>query len=269
MELRKHPERPSQAAGRCRGWSVLLVGLLVFVHLTPYAQEYPAKPTGPVADLGRVVDASTRQQITALARALWERAGFALVVATVPSIGQQSIDEYAPELYRRWGIGKKGVDEGALVLLTLDPRSIRIEVGFGSEGYLNDAKVGRIIDQHGLPHFRVGEYSPGLVKISAAIASEVAKEKNITLVGAPQTAVSEPMPEQPVSIRELIFILLILIVLVATPFGRTLLAALFLSSMMRGGRRGGGGFGGGFGGGGFGGGFGGGSSGGGGASRRF
>jgi len=270
MVLKEHSKRLFGTIFQHRGRPILLVVcLMVLVHLTAQAQEYPARPTGPVADLGKVVDAPGRQQIIALAKALWEQAGFALVVATVPSIGQQSIDEYAPELYRRWGIGKKGVDEGALVLLTLDPRNIRIEVGFGSEGYLNDAKVGRILDQYGLPHFRLGEYSLGLINVSAAIASEVAKEKGITLVGSPQARVPEPTSEQPISLFELIFFILILGILVATPFGRSLLAALFLSSMMRGGRRGGGGFGGGFGGGGFGGGFGGGGSGGGGASRRF
>ena len=269
MELREHPEGPSRAVCRRRGWSVLLAGLLVLVHLTAQAQDYPVRPVGPVADLGNVIDPPGRQQLIALARALWEQAGFALVVAVVPSIGQQSIDEYAPELYKRWGIGKKGVDEGALVLLSLDPRNIRIEVGFGSEGYLNDAKVGRILDQNGLPHLRRGEYSAGLVNVSAAIASEVAREKGITLSGPPQTVAPGPPPERSLSLLELIVGLLILAVLVATPFGRTLLAAMFLSSLFRGGGRGSGGFGGRFGGGGFGGGFGGGSSGGGGASRRF
>ena len=265
MELIEHQEGPSRASRRRGKWPVLLAGLLVLTSLAVQAQNYPARPADPVADLAGVIDVQSRRQVTILAQALWEQAGFALVVAVVPGIGQQSIDEYTPELYKRWGIGKKGEDEGALVLLSLDPREIRIEVGFGSEGYLNDAKVGRILDQYGLPHFRRGEYSAGLVNVSKAIASEVAREKAITLSAPLQTVAPVPPSERSLSLFELIFGILILTVLVATPFGRTLLAAIFLSSLFRGSGRGKGGFGGGFGGGGFGGGI----SGGGGASRRF
>lgn len=266
MRLNLPSEANLPRVWRC-GWLILLVACLI--HLPADAQEYPARPAGAVADYANVLDPSARQRIGVIARALWEQAGFALVIATLP--GVESIDEYAPELYKRWGIGKQGVDEGALVLVSLDPRGIRIEVGFGAEGYLNDAKVGRILDQHGLPDLRAGQHAAGLTKISAAIAAEVSREKNITLTAPPGTA--DPGPRQPaersLSRFEIIFVVLVLAALMATPFGRTLLTMMFLSSMMRGGHRGGGGFGGGFGGGGFGGGFGGGSSGGGGASRRF
>ena len=269
MELRVHHAGGAGASGRWRGILALLTGVLVFTSLLAQAQDYPARPAGPVADPGGVIDLQGRQQITALAKALWEQAGFALVVAVVPGIGEQSIDEYAPELYKRWGIGGKEADEGALILLSLDPRKVRIEVGFGSEGYLNDAKVGRILDQYGVPRFRNDEYAAGLVSVSAAIAAAVAQEKNISLsVQAPQQAPAPPPPERGLSLFQLIFGVLIIVVLLGTPFGRALLAALVLSSIMRGGQ-GGRGFGGGFGGGGFGGGFGGGAGGGGGASRGF
>jgi uncharacterized protein len=231
-------------------------------------QEYPTRPAGPVADLAGIIDAGAAQKMTLLAQALWEQAKFGLVVATVPTIGEGSIDEYAAELYKRWGIGEKGVDEGVLVLLSMNPRRVKIEVGYGSEGYLNDAKCGRILDEYGIAWFKKNDFSSGLLNVSAAIAEEVAHEKNLTLE-APraQAPPSQRYAHARLSPFQIIIAIIILGLLLGTPFGRTLLFMMLLSSMS--GRGGGGGFGGGFGGGGFGGGFGGGGSGGGGASRGF
>lgn len=234
-------------------------------------QEYPTRPSGPVADFAGVVDQPTQQKIALIAQALWEQAGFGLVVATLPKLENATIDEYAPELYKRWGIGRTGSDEGALVLLSLDPRKARIEVGYGSEGYLNDAKAGRILDESGVPFFKTNDYSAGLLNVSITIARIVAHEKNISLALPDQ---EQRAPEQyrfrKVSLLNAVLFVVVLIFLMATPFGRTLLWTMFLMGLFSGGRGGrSGGFGGGFGGGGFGGGFGGGGSGGGGASRGF
>jgi uncharacterized protein len=234
------------------------------------AQVFPERPSGPVADLAGVIDQPTRQKISLLAQSLWEQAGFGLVVATLPNIGNATIDEYAPELYKRWSIGKKGVDEGVLILLSLDPRKARIEVGYGSEGYLNDARAGRILDESGVPFFRKNDFSTGLLNVSIAVAEIVSHEKNLSL-SLPQAVTPPPARyrHSKLSVFQTILILLVVLILMSTRFGRTLLWTMFLTGLMGGGRRGGGGFGGGFGGGGFGGGFGGGSSGGGGASRGF
>jgi uncharacterized protein len=148
---------------------------------------------------------------------------------------------------------------------------VRIEVGYGAEGYITDAKAGRILDQYGMPSFRSGDYSTGLLNVCAALAQVVAQEKGINLT-MPSGYRGPAQPQAPprLSGLQLLVLLIVLGLLMGTRTGRTLLWMLILSSLMGGGRGGhGGGFGGGFGGGGFGGGFGGGSSGGGGASRRF
>ncbi len=238
------------------------------------ARNFPARPSGPVADYANVIDQPTQEKIVTLAQALWDQAKFGLVVATLDSLGNSTIDDYASQLYKQWGIGNKGSDEGALVLLSLDPRKVRIEVGYGAEGYLNDAKVGRILDQYGTPYFKNGDFSAGLLGISGAIGGVVAHEKGITLNDANNFAPPDQLPLHALSWQQLILIAIVLSLLLGTRFGRTLLFAFVLSSLLGGGRGrgggfGGGGFGGGFGGGGFGGGFGGGMSGGGGASRGF
>lgn len=234
--------------------------------------QLPERPAGPVADLAGVIDPATEARLTTLAQKLWEQGSFGLVVATVPSIGEESIEEYANRLYAKWGIGKAGTDEGVLVLLSLDPRRVRIEVGYGAEGYLPDAVAGRLLDQYGIPAFRANDYPTGIEAVCLAIAQRVAEEKKLAL-GLPEAPSAQTYPEE----RHrgfpggLILLMLGALALSTTRWGRALLWALLLSSLTggRGGRGGSGGFGGGFGGGGFGGGFGGGMSGGGGASRGF
>jgi uncharacterized protein len=244
---------------------------LLFIALPAGAGEYPARPQGPVADFAGVFDATAVASLSRLSQSLWEQAGFALVIATVPSIGDATIEGYATGLYETWGIGAKGRDEGALIVLSLEPRRVKIEVGYGAEGYLNDAKAGRLLDTYGVPYFKSGDYSRGMLAVTTAIAQIVASEKQISLTLPAdnyRNRVREATPRaSPLSI---LFFLIIFIVLMSTRFGRALLFWMVLSSLM-GGRRGGlgGGFGGGFGGSGFGGGFGGGMSGGGGASRSF
>jgi uncharacterized protein len=269
--IRRLGNPPSKSARTSVARIGLTLAAVLLLAVTEGAQ-LPEQPAGPVADLAGVIDPATEARLTTLAQKLWEQGSFGLVVATVPTIGEESIEEYANRLYEKWGIGKAGTDEGALVLLSLEPRRVRIEVGYGAEGYLPDAVAGRILDQYGIPAFRAGDYSTGLEAVGLAIAQRVAEEKKLAL-GLPEVPAVETYPEErPRGFPGgLILLLLGALALSSTRWGRALLWALLLSSLTggRGGRGGSGGFGGGFGGGGFGGGFGGGMSGGGGASRGF
>ncbi len=245
------------------------IAIILLLCISLFSQTFPPRPSGPVADYANIIDAPTQQKIVTLAQALWEQAQFGLVVVTLDSLNVITIEDYAAQLYKLWGIGNKGSDEGALVLISMNPHRVRIEVGYGSEGYLNDAKTGRILDGYGIPYFKTGDYSAGLLGVCGAIGGIVAHEKGITLNNPDVVAppVQGPLPK--VSWVQLAFIGLVLFLLLGTRFGRTLLVVFIASSFLGGGRGSGGGFGGGFGGGGFGGGFGGGMSGGGGLSRGF
>ncbi|MBN1306377.1 MAG: TPM domain-containing protein, partial [Chitinispirillaceae bacterium] len=221
-----------------------ILPLLFFTALPVCAAPLPARPQGWVGDYAAVLDAATVAAVSRISQALWEQTGFALIIATVASIGDESIETYAVKLYEKWGVGSKDEDEGVLIVLSLDPRRVRIEAGYGAEGYLNDAKTGRLLDQYGVPFFKSGDYSRGMLALSTEIARIVAAEKRVSLtlpVNNDAHRVREEMPRaSPLSI---LFFLIIIIVLASTPFGRSLLFWLLLSSLM-GGRRGG--FGGGF-----------------------
>jgi len=262
----------SYNSARRRICLILFVTLLSAGILT--AAPLPVRPSGPVADYASLISNDIEESITSICQSLYEQAQFSLVIATFDSIGDNYIEDFAFKLYENWGIGAKGKDEGALILLSLNPRRVRIEVGYGAEGYLNDAKTGRLLDEVGLPSFRTGNYGAGMLSLSANIAAIVAKEKNIELTlpaAARATGYASAQHHRNSGKRpsplSIILFLIILAIMMSTRLGRTLLFWMILSGLSGG--RTGGGFGGGFGGGGFGGGFGGGRSGGGGASRSF
>lgn len=244
-----------------------LVLLLLSVY-PAFSIQIPPRPQGPVADYASVLDAQTKAALTRISQSLWQQAQFALVIVTVPSIGEESIDEYCSVLYEKWKIGAKDKDEGALVLLSLEQRKIRIETGYGAEGYLNDSKTGRLLDSYAVPYFKSGDYSGGMLSLTAALVKTVEKEKGVS-ISTPVTNYQSINEEQTIQLSpfQIIIMLIVFILLMSTRFGRSLLFWILVSSMSNSGRKRGG-FGGGLGGGGFGG-FGGGMSGGGGSSRSF
>ena len=266
--------RPLWAAGAL----VLILGLA----LTGQAADWP-RPKGPVADYAKVIPEEYKARIDVLARELWQKTGTALVVATLPSLEGDAIENAAVRLFQEWGIGKKGQDKGVLILVALKERRLRIEVGYGLEGVITDAKAGLVRDQAMTPFLKKNQFGQGLLAGTAALAEIVAKEAGVNLTGLPRTQGRE----KDRSPGGFWLILVLALLFFFTRFlrrgaargrGRSgaggFLAGLFLGSMLGGppSRRGGSG---GFGGGGFGGfgggfgGFGGGMSGGGGASGGF
>jgi uncharacterized protein len=235
------------------------------------AQTEPA-PLTAVTDGASVLSSQTRDSIEFLSRSVLERTGVPLVLVTRPNLGGNDINAEATHLYSGWGIGKKGKDEGALVLVAVQERQIRIEVGYGAEGYMTDAQTSRIIRDIAVPYLAKGNWDAGLKNTMLALSSLVAANYNTTLSGiVGWTNADRTLPatkEVKINPVSIFFIALLVLFLLFTRAGRSILFFMILSSLASGRRSGGGGFGSG-GGGGFGGGFGGGMSGGGGASGRF
>jgi uncharacterized protein len=98
------------------------------------------------------------------------------VIATVSDIGGTTVDDYSNRLFESWKIGKKDKDNGILILVAPNERRVRIEVGYGLEGVLPDAKSGRVIDEYMLPEFRAGSYSKGITKGTQIIMQLIAGE---------------------------------------------------------------------------------------------
>ena len=117
---------------------------------------------------GRVVDQTgtlTREQQAGLERTLQEfeaRKGSQLAVLLVATTAPEPIEQYALRVGEQWKIGRKKVDDGAILVVAKDDRALRIEVGYGLEGVLNDATAKRIISEVIVPRFREGEFYVGI-----------------------------------------------------------------------------------------------------------
>lgn len=136
-------------------------------------------------DFSGSIDAGSAQKIELLARSLEKKTSAELVVAVVKTVAPLDSKTYAVELFQKWGIGKKGKDNGLLILLVLDERRIEVEVGYGLEGVINDARAGAILDQYALPYFKQGEFGQGLYNAATAFAQLIALEAKVELESAP------------------------------------------------------------------------------------
>jgi uncharacterized protein len=244
-------------------------------------------PTGYVDDFAAVLSPEAKQSVEELLTQLDQKAHAQIAVVTVKTIDPDksgatpSIEEFATALEDKWKVGTKGTDRGVLMILVMNPRRGRIEVGYGLEGILNDAKVGDI-GRAMAPYARQGDYNQAVTLGVHELASDIAADAGVTLDTGAQPAVAGPQYhtelQQPVQVNPVVLLVIggIAILVIGTLIRTGHIGWLFflLFNMMGGGGGGGrgGGFGGGDGGGGGGGGFGGfggGSSGGGGASGDF
>jgi uncharacterized protein len=236
------------------------------------------KPTGYVNDFAHVLDARNAQVLEAYCANLERLTGVQMAIVTVDSLEDEPIEDVANRLYRQWGIGKKGKDEGVLLLFSVRDKRDRAEIGYGVEPIITDADAGAIL--RGLrPILRQGNFGGALFAAAQEIGSRIAQAKGVDLgQGLPLPAGRAPQHIGiPFPLIVIGFFLVIWIIGRLSGGGRGggtgFLTGMLLGNMMgRGGGWGGGGFGGydggGGGGGGFGG-FGGGDSGGGGASSGW
>lgn len=146
--------------------------------------KLPDRPAGPVYDGAAIIPDAVEAQIDAKLRALSKDTGKTLVVATIPSLNDRAIEEYAVELYETWGIGDAEKDEGALILVAPNERRTRIEVGLGSEAVLPDALAGRIIDQQMIPLFKQGDFGGGIDQATDAVIAQLKREPTDALAVA-------------------------------------------------------------------------------------
>jgi len=221
-------------------------------------------PSGYVNDYAGVINSSDQQSINNLAAELESKTGAQVAVAVVQTTQPESIEGYAVKLFKQWGIGQKGKDNGVLFLIANSDHKLRIEVGYGLEGVLTDAVCSLIINTIVVPEFKSGEVSDGILKGLRAIVSLIAKDSGVTITGQ-ETAIYNNLHQDNSGLWLIIFVFVIIFTFYASSFSRPGVGWYGYY----GGRGGsGGGFGGGGSGGGFGG-FGGGGSGGGGSSGSW
>jgi len=131
------------------------------------AQDFPAL-TGYVNDGAGLLSPQGKEGLESQLAQLEKDTTAQVFIATVKSIGDDSIEDYASRLFEKWKIGQKDKDNGVLFLVSLDDRKMRIEVGYGLEPVITDGRAGRIRDDDVIPLFKNNDYEGG---IKAGVAS--------------------------------------------------------------------------------------------------
>lgn len=246
-------------------WRCLPLLMLLWVS-TAGALEFPAL-SGRVVDQAVLLDGQTRSQLSQMLEAHEQTTSEQVVVVTVPDLQGTDIADYGYQLGRAWGIGQKGKDNGALLIVAKAERKVRIEVGYGLEGQLTDAQSSIIINNVIVPSFRQGDFAGGIRAGAAAMLQVLGGDP----LAEPQRSNAQAEGREQQRLPWPAFLILIIIVIVMIRGGGggrggrgggggSVLTGAVLGSVLGGGR-GGGGFGGGGGGfGGGGGGFGGGGA---------
>lgn len=226
---------------------------------------------GYVSDFAHVVDPQSKLALEQYGLAVQKATGAQIALVTIPTLAGEPIEDVANTIFRAWGVGTKGKDDGIMLLLATGERKSRLEVGYGLEPVIPDGFAGHILDEM-RPALRQQRYGEAMIAAAETIGSTIAKAKGVVIPAQLQRHIS-PHPADflswPIVLFGLFFI--IWLVFAARRFRSGWLPAVILGNMMgrsTWGGRSGGGFGGYDSGGSFGG-FGGGDSGGGGASSSW
>lgn len=115
-----------------------------------------------VTDQTGILTPETQQALNARLAKLEQDKGAQLAVLVVPTTGQDSIEDYARRVFEQWRLGRAKVDDGALLVVALQDRRLRVEVGYGLEGAISDLQAGRIIREQITPYFKEGDYAQGI-----------------------------------------------------------------------------------------------------------
>ena len=155
---------------------VVIASAALVVALAAAALEVPFL-SGRVNDQAGLLDDAYESRLEERLRALEDETGAQVAVLTVESLEGDPIEDFSIRVVETWKLGREGVDDGVLVLISRDDRRMRIEVGYGLEGALTDAQAGRIIDRLMAPRFREGDFPGGVDAAVEAISTAVRGEE--------------------------------------------------------------------------------------------
>ena len=134
--------------------------------------------------------------------------GCEIAVAVIEDLQGLTIEEYAVKLFKKWGVGKEDQDNGVLLLVAMNERKLRIEVGYGLEGAITDLEAKEIIDNVIVPRFKENNYKSGIYNGVVAIANKIYSEQGKTEVTYSDTAKNTAKAAASGSIAVIVFVLL-------------------------------------------------------------
>lgn len=141
--------------------------------------QYP-DATGYVNDYDNIMSSQGKNDLESLLTQLDEKTGIQIAIAVLETINGADSRDYTTRLFEKWQVGSKN-DEGVLIVLVTGENSIEVEVGYGLEHVLTDARVGNMLDTYFLPHFRANDLEQGLVHGVNAIVAHLAEYKELEI----------------------------------------------------------------------------------------
>lgn len=145
-----------------RLWAPALLFALVWLSGLVHAEVAVPPLSARVTDLTSTLDAVQKQQLETRLAQFEAKKGAQIAVLLIPTTQPETIEQYGIRVVEAWKLGRKGIDDGVLLLIAKDDRTLRIEVGYGLEGVLPDAVAKRIIAETITPHFKLGNYYVGI-----------------------------------------------------------------------------------------------------------
>jgi uncharacterized protein len=174
--------RPIAVAARA-AFAVLVLACLVLAGARQaFAQVAVPELRARVTDLTKTLSASEAQALEQKLAAFETRKGSQIAVLLVPTTAPETIEQYSIRVADSWKLGRADSDDGVLLLVAKNDRTVRIEVGYGLEGAVPDVLANRIVNQVVVPRFRAGDFAGGI---------EAAVDRLIALIDG------EPLPEPP------------------------------------------------------------------------
>jgi uncharacterized protein len=168
----------------CAAFLSALLGTFLSVSSARAEDIKSIHPTGYVTDVAGVIRADKTAELEALGTELEQKTGAQLAIVTVRSLEGQSVEYYAVDLFRQLGIGAKKDNRGVLLLVAPNDRKYRIEVGYGLEPVINDARAGDA-GRAMVPSLRQGDYGSAIEAGAWQLAKYIADDAHVTLSGQP------------------------------------------------------------------------------------
>lgn len=201
---------------RITSFLMLLLVAITFISILTGCSTSKEIPTPTVEkdiyiyDDNNIIDDDVESNLNQMLVDLEEKTGIEFAVISIESLLDKSIEEYSNKLFNTLGIGKEGKDNGVLLLISRSDERVRLEIGRGLEGCLNDSKCGRILDDYFVPYRESDEYSKATELTVKAVLNVVAEEYEIDIQGLEkELPVKEDSDDGELLLLLLLFIMII------------------------------------------------------------
>jgi|WetSurMetagenome_2_1015567.scaffolds.fasta_scaffold01227_9 uncharacterized protein len=149
--------------------------------------EPPSTPRTYVVDMAGIIQKEHNAKLTAYLKELEQKTTAQVIILTVQSLDGEAIADFTQRTFEKWKLGKKGKDNGLLIVISLKDRKYRFHTGYGLEGILPDSKLGSIGRDYLVPYFRKGDYGSGIFSATLVIINTIAVAQGVEITGMPKT----------------------------------------------------------------------------------